>query len=37
MLKHTKLVFNDGVVCYRYSASVDLHKATLVDQVTHTL
>ena len=37
MLKHTKLVLNDRVICDRYSAAIHLRKATLVDQFTHTL
>jgi len=37
MLKHTKLAFNDGVVCDGYSTAIYLHKATLVDQFTHSL
>jgi len=36
-LKHTELALNDRVVCDRYSAAIDLRKATLVDQFTQAL
>jgi len=37
MLKHTKFILNDRVVCDRNTAAIDLCKATFVDQFTHTL
>ena len=37
MLKHTKLAFNDRVVCDRYSAPIHFCKATFIDQFTNTL